>query len=234
MSASSVVRPSEAVLLTPPRIVRDDNGDGMVTVEGVRCETVDLSQRSSNKVSPSTNPLLRFFESNFGSEQQKKATEEKELEDFTSLSGVKLVPAIKRELVGGFDICREYSYSGDEDENNYFMNAKPSTNTEMSLARDAAEEDVVKTHLLGRVYHPIRDFNARREYESSLFWFTYRCGFPEIMPYNITSDGTYSTTFRCPLLFQTPPLNPRTSNSRMGMHSPSRSNVVGANIQNAL
>lgn len=194
MSASSVVRPSEAVLLTPPRIVRDDDhDDGMVTVEGERCETVDLSQRSINKSSPSANPLLKFFESNFGSENQnqKKATEEKELDDFTSLRGVKLVPAIKRELVGGFDICREYSYSGDEDENNYFINSKPSTTTETLLARDAAEEDVVKTHLLGRVYHPIHDFNARREYESSLFWFTYRCGFPEIMPYNITSDGTY-------------------------------------------
>jgi hypothetical protein len=233
MSSSSIFRPSEAVLLTPPRIVCDDDRDGMVTIEGERCETVDLSQRSSNKVSPSSNPLLRFFESNFGSEQQKKATEEKELDDLTSLSGVKLVPAIKRELVGGFDICREYSYSGDEDENNYFTNAKPSTNTEMSLARDAAEEDVVKTHLLGRVYHPIRDFNARREYESSLFWFTYRCGFPEIMPYNITSDGTYPTFLPFGFAFKPPTLMLRTSISRVGMHSPSRSNVVGANISNA-
>lgn len=54
----------------------------------------------------------------------------------------------------------------------------------------------MKTHLLGRVYHPIRDFSSRRDYESSLFWFTYRCGFPEIMPYNITSDAGWGCMLR--------------------------------------
>jgi cysteine protease ATG4 len=172
----------------------------MVTVEGERCETVDLDHLRSRNISQPSNPILRFFESNFGTDQHKKRTSllDKEMDEFPTSASVKLVPTIRRETVAGFDICREYSYSGDEDENSYFVDSKPPTLTTgpSSLAADAAEEDVVKTHLLGRTYHPIRDFTSRRDYESSLFWFTYRCGFPEIMPYNITSDAGWGCMLR--------------------------------------
>lgn len=51
-------------------------------------------------------------------------------------------------------------------------------------------------HLLGKKYHPILDYSLRREDESSLFWFSYRCDFPEIKPNGITSDAGWGCMLR--------------------------------------
>jgi len=53
-----------------------------------------------------------------------------------------------------------------------------------------------RTYLLGKTYHPINDYHARRDDESNLFWFTYRCDFVEIRPYAITSDAGWGCMLR--------------------------------------
>jgi cysteine protease ATG4 len=51
-------------------------------------------------------------------------------------------------------------------------------------------------HLAGKSYHPIHDYATRREDESNLFWFTYRCDFPRLNPYNLTSDAGWGCMLR--------------------------------------
>lgn len=51
-------------------------------------------------------------------------------------------------------------------------------------------------HLAGKSYHPIHDYATRREDESNLFWFTYRCDFPPLNPYNLTSDAGWGCMLR--------------------------------------
>jgi cysteine protease ATG4 len=53
-----------------------------------------------------------------------------------------------------------------------------------------------RTFLLGKTYHPINDYHAKRDDESNLFWFTYRCDFVEIRPYSITSDAGWGCMLR--------------------------------------
>lgn len=53
-----------------------------------------------------------------------------------------------------------------------------------------------RTYLLGKTYHPINDYHAKRDDESNLFWFTYRCDFVEIRPYAITSDAGWGCMLR--------------------------------------
>lgn len=54
--------------------------------------------------------------------------------------------------------------------------------------------DVV--YILGRQYHAVLDYDARRSDELSLFWFTYRCDFPSMDPYGITSDAGWGCMLR--------------------------------------
>ncbi len=51
-------------------------------------------------------------------------------------------------------------------------------------------------HLLGKTYHPILDYSLRREDELNLFWFSYRCDFPEIKPKGISSDAGWGCMLR--------------------------------------
>lgn len=51
-------------------------------------------------------------------------------------------------------------------------------------------------HLLGRSYEPEIEHEAKRDDELSLFWFTYRGGFPEISPYGIASDAGWGCMLR--------------------------------------
>ena len=57
-------------------------------------------------------------------------------------------------------------------------------------------EKIPYIHLLGKTYNPVIDFDLRRQYEQSLFWFTYRCDFPEIVPYKITTDAGWGCMLR--------------------------------------
>jgi cysteine protease ATG4 len=51
-------------------------------------------------------------------------------------------------------------------------------------------------NLLGKKYHPILDYTLRREDETNLFWFSYRCDFTEIKPEGITSDAGWGCMLR--------------------------------------
>ena len=53
-----------------------------------------------------------------------------------------------------------------------------------------------QTYILGKTYHPINDYHAKRDDEANLFWFTYRCDFLEIKPYGITSDAGWGCMLR--------------------------------------
>lgn len=170
MSASSVFR----------RTSRSDDRAAVLTTPAAE----DTSEDNEDKPK---NPIMRFFDAVRSTNRE---GEMKELDEFKNV--VKIVPQGNgRETVGGFDICKEYSYSGDEDDNNYFFDP---ANEKVPAIDD--DEDVIMTNLLGRSYHPIRDFAQRRDDESSLFWFTYRCDFPEIAPYNITSDAGWGCMLR--------------------------------------
>jgi cysteine protease ATG4 len=107
-------------------------------------------------------------------------------------------PLHKRDVIDTFDICREYSYSGDDDDNEelnrrYFYSDPPLTTATPTLLGAAVSAE---TLVLGKTYHPIHDYNARRSDESSLFWFTYRCDFPCMEPYGITSDAGWGCMLR--------------------------------------
>ena len=192
---------SSAILVNAPKCNerQDGSSEGVVAIEPVRCQVVDLSDNTTGRPGASKNPFVRFFES-FGADATRKNKEEelKELEERRTT--VKIVsPVNQRETVGGFDICREYSYSGDEDDNNYFNDSGPVSRTSiaaLNLGGDELDDRVVRTHILGKTYDPIRDYAVRRDDESSLFWFTYRCDFPEIVPYNITSDAGWGCMLR--------------------------------------
>jgi cysteine protease ATG4 len=62
--------------------------------------------------------------------------------------------------------------------------------------RKREHDAVYQTYILGKSYHPINDYHAKRDDEANLFWFTYRCDFLEIKPYAITSDAGWGCMLR--------------------------------------
>jgi cysteine protease ATG4 len=195
ITASSIFRKSstnEAVLVTAPHI-SDESENNMAVIEPETYQDVDVSAAANN-------PLRRFLESSFGITKQ-KSTEEQEMEEFMTSSEAPVQinsPIHQRESVESYDICREYSYSGDDDDdddneiNKHYFNS--GTNNTAAPSSDVTYN--VATYVLGKTYHPIHDYNSRRNDESSLFWFTYRCDFPCIEPYGITSDAGWGCMLR--------------------------------------
>lgn len=175
-----------AILVTAPKCSDSEAGvgAGAVTVEPDRYETINVSPERRG------NPLLRFLESGFGKDRSVDTEAMEELEDMSNT--VKVVsPTGKREVVGGFDICREYSYdSGDECDHD------DDDGVDTSTSREKLAEPLLRSYVLGKTYHPINDYASRRDDESSLFWFTYRCDFHEIAPYAITSDAGWGCMLR--------------------------------------
>jgi Peptidase family C54 len=53
-----------------------------------------------------------------------------------------------------------------------------------------------RIYLLGKCYDRERQYEPKRDDELSLFWFTYRGGFPEISPYGICSDAGWGCMLR--------------------------------------
>jgi cysteine protease ATG4 len=190
---------NEAVLVTGPHISDDINGDNtMAIVEKETYQDVDISVSSS-----SGNTFRRFVESSFGI--LGKTPKEQEMDEIKTSNqpSERLVqinsPVLKKEVVDTFDICREYNYSGDDEDeaelNKLYFN---DTGTHLSPSNAAilSKMSNVATYVLGKTYHPIHDYNLRRIDESSLFWFTYRCDFPCIEPYGITSDAGWGCMLR--------------------------------------
>jgi cysteine protease ATG4 len=123
-----------------------------------------------------------------------------------------------------FDICREYGYKyeytedGQSDDDECYdeeqqlasqhLLQQPGNDVPL-LFQDVANDDVPKldhngniiqnppkAYLLGRRYDYLGDVSLRRSDESSLLWFTYRCDFPEIAPYGITTDAGWGCMLR--------------------------------------
>lgn len=167
-----------------------DKKDGVVMVS-VEPERDDHLGSDATDRQPK-NPIVRLLESSFLGPMKKGPVEEEMMEIH---EGVRIVQSPKsKSCVGDFDSCREYSYSGDEDEHIYYMDGKSG-----SLA-DLSSEQVTLIHVLGRTYHPIHDYARRRADEASLFWFTYRCDFPEITPYGINSDAGWGCMLRSAMM----------------------------------
>jgi cysteine protease ATG4 len=146
---------------------------------------VDVSEKKGN-------PLLSFIDSVIEKVNSKEETEMKEIVNIVS-------PADQRETVGSYDICREYSYSGDEDDSNYITYPPdlPADPADTHLDGGSGGNSLGGScYVLGKLYHQINDYDARRDDESSLFWFTYRCDFPSIEPYGITSDAGWGCMLR--------------------------------------
>jgi cysteine protease ATG4 len=112
-----------------------------------------------------------------------------------------IAPTGKHEVSGGFDVCREYEYEeeDEEDEGDQISSPRhvPIDSLHVSLGSNLEDESSsLSTFVLGKSYHPIHDYAPRRDDESSLFWFTYRCDFPEIAPYRITTDAGWGCMLR--------------------------------------
>lgn len=188
----------DAVLVTGPRISHEASGmDSIAVVENESYQNVNVSGTTGIST---VNPLRRFLESSLGMTSH-SSTKEREMDELNN--GGRLVqiksPIVKRDVVDSFDICREYSYSGDDDDqgqlSKLYFNDTSST-LSPSNAAILSKMSHVGTYVLGKTYHPIHDYNIRRMDESSLFWFTYRCDFPCIEPYGITSDAGWGCMLR--------------------------------------
>jgi cysteine protease ATG4 len=187
----------DAVLVTAPRILNESSDNNNLAI--VEAETYQDVSTSNNGVSP----LRWLLESGLGIGA--KPTKEQELDEFVGSNRLdaNLVqinsPIVRRDVVDSFDICREYSYSGDDEDETelnklYFNDSGPQlSSTNAALLSKMSK---VGTYMLGKTYHPIHDYNIRRSDESSLFWFTYRCDFPCIEPYGITSDAGWGCMLR--------------------------------------
>jgi cysteine protease ATG4 len=159
--------------------------------------------------------------SHYKSEDEEKSDETKarELEE----RPISIVPAKSHsEVAGGYDVCREYGYKyeytrdgsnntanrhtdDDDDDDDEEQDEQHPTDF-FSMLRHHQQQIFAKTavdennlpyiHILGKSYHPLHDYSARRDDESSLFWFTYRCDFPPIQPYKITTDAGWGCMLR--------------------------------------
>lgn len=148
-------------------------------------------------------------ESLFGSEEDRMH----ELEDRTGRNLIThIIPAGNGpELPGGFDACNEYGYKyeysvddGDDDDGDEaIFQGAPTLPLDVSMAANtregsqASHDDVgYVIYLLGKTYDAVNDYAPRRNDEISLFLFTYRFDFPEIVPYRITTDAGWGCMLR--------------------------------------
>ena len=160
--------------------------DAAVVVESEPCESV------SNKATEGR--LFDFLGSFLGNSSS--ANSPVELNDMggrKKIDVVKIVSSADRsgpDAVAGFDVCQEYCYTTDEEDTDV---DPPSLITDPSSKDDFP---AVMAFLLGKSYRLLQDHSIRRDDESALFWFTYRCGFPEIVPYGLRSDAGWGCMLR--------------------------------------
>lgn len=178
-----------SVLVSSPTSIEKKDGTVMVHVEPERFESSTGVRGSHNK-----NPIVRLLESSFLGSMSNDSSFDlgHEMKDIER--SVKIVQSPNtKSTIGDFDICKEYNYSGDEEDHFYFQHDQAATHKDM-------EDEKQRIHLLGRSYHPVKDYAPRRDFETSLYWFTYRCDFPEIAPYGITSDAGWGCMLRSAMM----------------------------------
>jgi cysteine protease ATG4 len=184
VSSTSIFRTSSAAITySSPSSTEMNDGSVMVSVERAE-STTDCETR---------NPIVRLLESSFLGAKNKNTSM---VEEMRELDGcVKIVQSpITKSSAGDYDICREYNYSGDEDDNIYFQDQQS------EMLAQFSNENILHTYVLGKTYHPINDYSVKREDESSFFLFTYRCDFTEIAPYGITSDAGWGCMLRSAMM----------------------------------
>ena len=239
-SASSIFRrgasQDEAILVTGPGCdsrrssLADDECEGNTAATGKtsttatttavrvtqgRCEPVRIEGETKKLQQQQRNPILQFLDAVMKPSSQDE-TELQEMEDRKNTVNILSPSPNQREVVGGYDVCREYSYSTDEDDqvsgtgrneknhkkrgvNKLFQHDQAHHSYLIhsdSFEEETPEDAVLPIHVLGKTYHPINDYAFRRDDESSLFWFTYRADFPEIKPYGIHSDAGWGCMLR--------------------------------------
>ncbi len=79
----------------------------------------------------------------------------------------------------------------DDDDNDTLLDSKVYTTV---LTKQNERKKIPFVYSLGRRYHPVHEYNERKEYEGSLFWWTYRYDFPEIN--GITTDAGWGCMLR--------------------------------------
>jgi cysteine protease ATG4 len=184
-----------AVLVTAPRCTREGS-NGAIEVEPLDTREVENSPASQKLLSSACDDAVE------------------ELTDYDGCAMTQIVaPSAEQEGTEGFDACREYgykyTYSEDDEEDDddddeggesihtpihAFVGVVPSLAD--NLEEDSNHDEPCMIYVLGKSYHPVTEFAPRRNDESSLFWFTYRCDFPTIAPYNITTDAGWGCMLR--------------------------------------
>lgn len=157
-------------------------------MEPLTCETIQVENR-------------------FGADDE-QSSHDKELKELPLC----IVPDnSNNEETADFDVCREYGYKyeyADEHPDDDQEGENPLLDTEKTTAlppsplhqttafTTATQQRIPYIHLLGKTYHPVHDFYDRKALEKSLFWFTYRCSFPQIAPYGIDTDAGWGCMLR--------------------------------------
>mmetsp|Transcript_7077 Transcript_7077/g.19807 ORF Transcript_7077/g.19807 Transcript_7077/m.19807 type:complete len:577 (-) Transcript_7077:138-1868(-) len=189
---SSDLATTAAVLVTGPSCADPRIGEDaqVVKVEPERCETVSTDNLGAG--------IFNMFSGFMGGGDDKQPVELQDMMDQDR--AIKIMPApSNRRKDGDFDDCQEYSLTTeDRVYDGYSPTGTPSLipaddNVDGSTATSALS---MRAYVLGKSYHPVNDYDLRRDDEANLFWFTYRCEFPEIAPYKITSDAGWGCMLR--------------------------------------
>ena len=195
--SSSSPSDGPVVLVTAPRCTRQ-RSNGAIEVEPEQYDTVHLTSSpvSQRAISRAAN----------GEHDDNMQELSDRMTHIVPLTG-------DQESSGEFDVCHEYGYKysytpeeeEDEDDEGDEEVASPtatftldvsSTPLANNLEDDSSHGHPFSTFVLGKSYHPVHDYAPRRDDESSLFWFTYRCDFPVIAPYGITTDAGWGCMLR--------------------------------------
>lgn len=113
-------------------------------------------------------------------------------------------PSSKSLLDYDYDITQGYKYEYDDvvedDEAVSSLLGEPVQSAQPKdpnlIFTTKATEKIPYIYLLGKTFHPLYEYKLRKEFEASLYWFTYRWDFPEIRPYSITSDAGWGCMLR--------------------------------------
>lgn len=117
-------------------------------------------------------------------------------------------PISKDEVMNAKDlaVCHGYNYEyGDvPDEDDYDGSTLLNENsTRRSQPMDPTTAFTTKSgdripyiYVVGKTFHPTLEFQLRKDFQASLYWFTYRSNFAEIKPYGITSDAGWGCMLR--------------------------------------
>eukprot|EP00980_Cylindrotheca_fusiformis_P005594 scaffold1184_cov132-Cylindrotheca_fusiformis.AAC.15 len=166
---------STALLVTGPRCT-SVTSDGAYMVRPSECVNVCIGPKHKE-------------ESSFGAEDAQELQER----------------STSRSLLDyDFDISQGYKYEyddavdDDEDGSNLLGESthSPQPMDPHKLFTTKSDEKFPYMYLLGRIFHPLYEHQLRRDFEASLYWFTYRWDFPEIKPYGITSDAGWGCMLR--------------------------------------